>query len=111
MAEGSSAAPPRLVAPSLEGLRVLLVDDEEDARVLLAEVLIGHGAKVAAVASAADALREVLANSPDILVSDIGMPGEDGCSLIRKVRLGMRGTPLPAVALTAYARKEDREAR
>ena len=61
MAEGSSAAPPRLVVPSLKGLRVLLVDDEEDARVLLAEVLSGHGAKVTTMASAAHALREVLA--------------------------------------------------
>ena len=108
IAESSSAALPRLVAPSLEGLRVLLVDDEDDARVLLAEVLTGHGAKVTAVASASDALREVLANPPDILVSDIGMPGEDGYSLIRKVRLGMRGAPLPAVALTAHAMKADR---
>ena len=104
-----SASPPPLVAPSLDGLRVLLVDDEEDARTLLAEVLQGHGAQVTAVASAEEALREIQANPPDILVSDIGMPGEDGYSLIRKVRaLTKNHRLIPAAALTAYARREDR---
>jgi signal transduction histidine kinase len=107
--DARSASTALLVAPSLEGLRVLLVDDEEDARGLLTEVLQGHGAQVIAVASAAEALREIQARPPDILVSDIGMPGEDGYSLIRKVRALTRNQRLiPAAALTAYARREDR---
>jgi CheY-like chemotaxis protein/anti-sigma regulatory factor (Ser/Thr protein kinase) len=100
----------RIVAPSLAGIRVLVVDDEPDAQVLLAAVLEGHGAAVKAVGSAAEALREIEHNLPDVLVSDIGMPNEDGYSLIRKVRVLLRKSPkvLPAAALTAYARMEDR---
>jgi len=100
----------RIVAPSLRGVRVLVVDDEPDARVLLVAVLEGHGAQVKAVGSAAEALREIESDAPDVLVSDIGMPSEDGYSLIRKVRTGLKKSPkvLPAAALTAYARMEDR---
>ncbi|MDX2052856.1 MAG: PAS domain S-box protein [Polyangiaceae bacterium] len=97
-------------APRLEGLKVLVVDDEEDTRRLVVTVLEAHGAIVTSVGSAAHALREVEREPPDVLVSDVGMPEEDGYSLIRKVRVVMkeRGRPLPAVALTAYARREDR---
>ena len=96
-------------APSLEGLRVLIVDDEEDARTLLSELLGRQGAEVVTAASAEQALALIQANPPDALVSDIGMPGEDGYSFIRKVRALSKGQrPIPAVALTAYARKEDR---
>jgi PAS domain S-box-containing protein len=100
--------------PELEGLRVLVVDDEEDARELIAAVLEQCGAEVALVASPAQAL-EALAQAspgemPGVLISDIGMPGEDGYSLIQQVRAlpPERGGRVPAVALTAYARAEDR---
>ena len=73
-------------------------------------VLEGHGAEVKAVASAAEALGEIEMNPPQVLVSDIGMPEEDGYGLIRKVRGALKHSSqtLPAVALTAYARVEDR---
>jgi CheY-like chemotaxis protein len=88
----------------------LVVDDEEDARTLLAEILRGRGAQVKAVGSAVEALREIKETPPDVMVSDIGMPEEDGYSLIRKVRAMTKDQPkpLPAAALTAYARMEDR---
>ena len=95
---------------ALEGVRMLVVDDEPDARELLTVVLQRYGAEVTAVASAGEALA-ALARSPlDVLVSDIGMPGEDGYALIRKVRaLDVdQGGGIPAAALTAYAREEDR---
>lgn len=103
-------APTRVVAPTLDGLRVLVVDDEQDARSLVTEVLEGHGARVTSVGSAAEALREIQRERPDVLVSDIGMPEEDGYSLIRSVRAltGGGAKEIPAAALTAYARKEDR---
>ena len=107
---GDGAAP--LVA-SLTGVRVLLVDDEADARELLTAVLERAGAEVCAAASVAQALEVFAVTSqwrPDVLVSDIGMPGEDGYSLIRKVRAlePERAGEVPAAALTAYARAEDR---
>jgi CheY-like chemotaxis protein len=89
---------------------VLVVDDEEDARSLLVTVLGSCGAKVQAVGSAAEALDAVEQFRPDVLVSDIEMPGEDGYSLIRRLRARERetGGRIPAVALTAHARVEDR---
>jgi len=95
---------------SLAGLRVLLVDDEPDARLLLTAVLEQRGAVVSAVATASEALSALPGFGPHILVSDIGMPDEDGYSLMRKVRAldPDRGGRVPAVALTAYAREEDR---
>lgn len=108
-ADAASAAPASLEAPSLAGLRVLVVDDEEDARTLLAEVLRRHDAEVITASSVEEALREIQASPPDILVSDIGMPGEDGYSLMRKLRaLTKDGRQIPAAALTAFARREDR---
>jgi PAS domain S-box-containing protein len=96
-------------APSLDGLRVLVVDDEDDARALLAEVLRRRGAEVVTAASAEHALQVLTVGPPDVLVSDISMPGEDGYSLIRKVRALTKDQRfIPAVAVTAYARREDR---
>jgi PAS domain S-box-containing protein len=108
LAEGP--VPTRVVAPALDGLHVLVVDDEQDARTLVTAVLEGHGARVTSVSSAAEALREIRRARPDVLVSDIGMPEEDGYSLIRSVRAltGGGAKDIPAAALTAYARKEDR---
>jgi signal transduction histidine kinase len=92
----------------LRGLRVLVVDDEADARELMLRVLREGGADARAAGSAVEALEELDAFRPDVLVSDIGMPGEDGLSLLRKVRsLGPPLGRVPAVALTAYARPED----
>jgi PAS domain S-box-containing protein len=94
----------------LDGLRVLVVDDEADARELLAEGLGQCGAQVTAASSAREALEAMAGEKFDALVSDIGMPGEDGYELIRRVRAlpADRGGRTPAVALTAYARTEDR---
>lgn len=96
-------------SPVLDGLRILVVDDEEDTRDLIATVLAQCGAEVTGCGSAAEALTTLQAWTPDLLISDIGMPEEDGYSLIKKVRQldGLCGK-IPAVALTAYASTEDR---
>jgi PAS domain S-box-containing protein len=96
--------------PTLEGLRVLVVDDEADARELLTTMLQPYGVEVMTVASAQEALLVLQQYHPDVLVSDIGMPGENGYALIEKVRALSQeaGGKIPAVALTAYARAEDR---
>ena len=96
---------------SLSGLRVLVVDDEFDARALVTTMLEGSGAQVLAVSSAAEALDSMESWKPDVLIADIGMPVEDGYGLIRKVRALPRehGGQTPAVALTAYARSDDRK--
>jgi CheY-like chemotaxis protein/two-component sensor histidine kinase len=94
----------------LDGLRVLVVDDEPDTRELL-KVGIGHcGAEVMVAGSADEALEVMSKAVPDVLISDIGMPGEDGYDLIRRVRTlrAEDGGRVPAIALTAYARTEDR---
>jgi PAS domain S-box-containing protein len=96
--------------PSLNDLRVLVVDDEPDARELVSVALTGHGAEVVAVGSAGEALAEMERQRFDVLLSDIGMPGTDGYEFISKVRqLPIeRGGSIPAAALTAYAGVEDR---
>jgi PAS domain S-box-containing protein len=96
--------------PSLEGLKVLVVDDEADTRELIKEVLKGCGSEVIMSRSAAEALEALEEHRPDILISDLGMPDEDGYSLISKIRAlpAERGGQIPAAALTAYARAEDR---
>ena len=95
---------------SLAGLRVLVVDDEIDARSLLTTMLERCGAQVVAVGSAREGLESVESWQPDVLIADIGMPVEDGYGLIKKVRAlpKERGGQTPALALTAYARTEDR---
>jgi PAS domain S-box-containing protein len=96
--------------PSLAGLKILVVDDEEDTRELIREVLQECGSEVITARSAAEALIALAANHPNILISDLGMPDEDGYSLISKVRSlpSDQGGQIPAAALTAYARTEDR---
>lgn len=96
--------------PSLEGLRILLVDDDRDNLQILTVLLTEHKANVQPVSSAAEALEVLQWYSPDVLVSDLAMPEEDGYSLIAKVRaVEMKsGGHIPAVALTAYVRVEDR---
>ncbi|HVR09208.1 MAG TPA: ATP-binding protein, partial [Thermoanaerobaculia bacterium] len=99
-------------AVELAGLSVLVVEDEDDTRELIARALAHAGASVAAAGSAAEALSLFHRERPDVLVCDIGMPGEDGLSLIRKLRAGDAGgdggAALPAAALTAYAGPADR---
>ena len=94
----------------LDGLRVLAVDDEPDTREMLKVGLGQCGAKVTAVGSAREALEAIAEAVPDLLISDIGMPDEDGYELIRRVRAlpAEAGGKIPAIALTAYARVEDR---
>jgi len=96
--------------PSLAGLKVLVVDDEPDTRELIREVLKECGSEVITSHSAAEALEALEQHKPDILISDLGMPDEDGYSLISKIRAlpAERGGQIPAAALTAYARAEDR---
>jgi CheY-like chemotaxis protein len=94
---------------SLEGVRVLVVDDESDARDALALVLERCGASVTVAASAAEALAAWRREPHDVLLSDIAMPGEDGYSLIRKITSARGGKPVPAAAVTAYATSEDRQ--
>jgi PAS domain S-box-containing protein len=93
----------------LSGLKVLVVDDEPDARNLIQRVLQDCHATVVTAASADEAVRMLEHEAPDVLISDVGMPGEDGYSLIRRVRsLGNGNAHVSAIALTAYARTEDR---
>jgi len=94
----------------VEGLRVLVVDDERDARELVAALLESCKVVVTAVSNAADAYEVVRSLAIDAMISDIAMPVEDGLSLIRRIRQLPReeGARTPAVALTAYARLEDR---
>ena len=102
--------PPDDAPDRLDGLRILAVDDEADTRELLRQGLEYCGAKVKVVGSAAEAIDVLMSNVPDILISDIGMPGTDGYDLIRQVRAlpPDRGAKVPAIALTAYTRTEDR---
>jgi signal transduction histidine kinase/CheY-like chemotaxis protein len=94
----------------LHGLRVLVVDDEADARQIISTMIARTGAEVKTCESAREALQTLEEWRPDVLMSDIGMPGEDGYSLINKVRSlpPERGGHTPAAAFTAYAREEDR---
>jgi len=94
----------------LTGVKVLVVDDEADARGLVRRLLEDCGATVIVAASASEGYWMLQSERPDILVSDIGMPCEDGYALIRRVRAleAEKGGDTPAVALTAYARAEDR---
>jgi CheY-like chemotaxis protein/two-component sensor histidine kinase len=96
--------------PTLEGVRVLLVDDDPDTLQMLTAMLSAYKAEVHAASSAAEALEALQWHKPDVLVSDLAMPCEDGYTLISKVRAleAASGRHVPAVALTAYIRIEDR---
>lgn len=108
-----SEPPPRPEGEALrlDGLKVLVVDDEEDARLLLKDVLTERGAFVAEAASAHEGFTQLERFRPDVIVSDIAMPGGDGYGLIRAVRklASERGGRTPAIALTAHARESDGE--
>jgi signal transduction histidine kinase/DNA-binding response OmpR family regulator len=104
---GNGVAPGYLKV--LKGLRVLVVDDEADSRDLVSEILTRYSSEVYCCESAAAGMKAFKSWKPDLLVSDIGMPVEDGYSLIKKLRnlKSKRAREIPAVALTAYATKED----
>jgi len=108
-----SLAPAEATPPRLDGARVLVVDDEEDARMLAGTVLESAGARVVLAASADEGYR--LAHDafdgagPTVVVSDIGMPIEDGYSFLRRLRASGRADSLPAVAVTAFAAPEDKQ--
>jgi len=99
------------VIPILTGLKLLVVDDESDACHLLATFLTDYGARVLTAASAKEAMLLLEEYQPHVLISDIGMPEEDGYVLIRRIRslTEAEGGQIPAIALTAYARLEDRD--
>lgn len=95
---------------ALKGVRVLVVDDEADARDLIATVLMQAGAEVETADSAAEGMELFKRRPPDVLVSDVGMPEEDGFSFIERIRALSpdQGSRIPALALTAFARESDR---
>jgi PAS domain S-box-containing protein len=96
-------------AANLQGVRVLVVEDDDDSRALIARMLTQAQADVCDVADVPAAVGVLDTFKPDLVVSDIGIPGEDGYDLIRQIRSrGLDATRLPAIALTAYARSEDR---
>ena len=107
---GPGSLPPHMEQITLPGVKILVIDDEEDARGLIHQVLTRYEAEVLCAASAAEALEILKSQTPDVIVSDIGMPEKDGYQFIREVRnLGAaRGGNIPAIALTAFARPEDR---
>lgn len=106
----ASAPTPRFDTVNLRGKKILVIDDEPDTRAVIAQILTECGAEVHSAASAGEALNLIEEQRPEVLVSDIGMPGVDGFELLERVRaLGEeRGGKLPAIALTAFARSEDR---
>ena len=109
-ADGFVASPgPVELGTILSGVRVLVVEDEEDARDVVHRLLEDAGAIVATAGSTAEALTALRMLAPDVLVSDVGMPGQDGYQLMEQVRrLDGSARTVPAVALTALARVEDR---
>ncbi|MDI1484011.1 ATP-binding protein [Polyangium sp. y55x31] len=111
----SEGAPPlhglgRAPGPSLEGHRILVIDDEPDVLEMLSSYLSSRGATVLVAASAAEGLGKIKESRPDVVVCDIGMPGQDGYGFIEELRSSSpaEGSATPVVALTAYARPEDR---
>jgi CheY-like chemotaxis protein/two-component sensor histidine kinase len=93
----------------LEGISVLVVDDDDESRLVVAAHLENHHARILTATSAAAALDILQREQVDVLLADVAMPGEDGYSLIRKLRAMPRTASIPAAALTAFARNEDRE--
>ncbi|MDB6165591.1 MAG: rpfC 5 [Lacunisphaera sp.] len=103
------ASNPLLAAETdLEGIKVLTVDDDKDSLDVLRRILAGHNAVVCTASSAQEALGLFEAFAPDVILSDIGMPGQDGYDFIRRIRELPNGAAVPAAALTALARSDDR---
>jgi len=110
-AEGHEQSATDIAPQLLSGVNVLLVDDDSDTLKLMTTALTRRQATVTAVSSAGEAIKAIRRRRPDVLVSDIAMPGEDGYGLIEKIRSLEAGESesIPAVAITAYAKEEDRE--
>jgi CheY-like chemotaxis protein len=106
----SRSADGTMVAPNLSGIHVLTVDDEPDALMLVSEILEAAGARVTTAPSAEQALEKLTAETPDVIVADLGMPRMDGFAFINRLRGHDNASvrEVPAAALTAYARSEDR---
>jgi signal transduction histidine kinase/ActR/RegA family two-component response regulator len=98
----------RAALPDLSGVKVLLVDDAVDTLGVLEQILQSTGATTLTASSAAGALALLERETPDVIVSDIGMPDMDGLELIRRIRRGALGGAVPAIALTAFTREDDR---
>jgi CheY-like chemotaxis protein len=99
-----------LYCPELDGAQVLVVDDDADSREMLALVLERSGAQVSMAESASEAVSAFQRQRPEVLLLDLGLPDEDGFSLLRKLRaLTSDGGEIPAIALTGYGSPEDRE--
>jgi CheY-like chemotaxis protein len=109
LSQSPESIDPDMKLPSLNGLRVLAVDDEPDLRELLTILLTHYGAAVTTVGSVQAAVK-AFQEAPDVLLSDIGMPHGDGYALIRQIRAleGDRPDKVPAIALTCYTQPEDR---
>ena len=95
-------------AAILSDVRILIVDDDADTLELLSAALVQRSAEVTAVSNVADAIDSIRKSRPDVLISDIAMPGEDGYQLIEKVIALDLKPRIPAIAITAYAKEEDR---
>jgi signal transduction histidine kinase/ActR/RegA family two-component response regulator len=109
-ASGEPAVEDESTAPRLDGVRVLVVDDEEDARELIGRALQDRGANITLAANSQDALQILQHDNIDVLLADIAMPGDDGYSLIRRIRSAdTRVASIPAAAVTAHAREEERD--
>jgi signal transduction histidine kinase/CheY-like chemotaxis protein len=108
LAESLAPSSPQM---TLEGLSVLVVDDDDESRLVVAAYLESHGATVLTAQSAARALEILQRDRVDVLLADVAMPGEDGYTLVRKLRglQASRAATIPAAALTAFAREEDRQ--
>jgi len=105
----SRVRPPSRDTPvDLDGVNVLIVDDEPDARDLLRTMLAGTGARIAEAGSVEEALRSISSNAPHIVLGDVAMPGRDGYSMIRRMRELPQGATIRAIAVSAYARQEDK---
>lgn len=110
--DASPGTPPpaaaTVIAGRLQGAHILIVDDQDDARELVATVLEDAGARVTQASSASAAIEALAATDITAIISDVGMPFQDGYSLIQRVR-ATAARALPALALTAFARVEDRD--
>jgi hypothetical protein len=100
---------PELTPPQLAGLRILVVEDDADSREFVARSLGELGATVVGASSAAEARLQLSRQRPDAIVSDIGMPDEDGLALLRSLKKQPEHRSIPAIALTAYASDRDRQ--
>ena len=94
---------------SLQGLKILLIEDDADSREVFSLTLEQHGAEVIAVESVKQGLAEYERSDPDLIISDLAMPDEDGYTLIKTIRNGEKKSQIPAIALTAFATEEDKQ--